>query len=66
MNGQTRFSDVQITERKKEVDDNISPVPQRQQLNPYASEFREYSHSGVATDLIQFLLNKVLLLSSKS
>ena len=43
--GQTRFSDVQNTERKKEIDDNISPVPQRQQLNPYASEVREFSHS---------------------
>nr|XP_022331795.1 uncharacterized protein LOC111129629 [Crassostrea virginica] len=63
VNGQTRFSDVHNTERKKEVDDNISPVPQRHQLNPYASEFREYSHSGVATDLTQFLLKKDLLLS---
>ena len=57
----TRFSDVKNTERKKEVDDNITPVPQRQQLHPNASEFREYSHSGVATDLTKFLLKKDLL-----
>ena len=63
VNGQTRFSDLQNTERKKEVDDNISPIPQREQLNPYASEFREYSNSGVTTDLTQFLLKKDLLLS---
>ena len=63
VNGQTRFSDVQNTEKKKEFDDYISPVPRRQQLNPYGLEFREYSHSGVATDLTQFLFKKDLLLS---
>ena len=63
VNGQTRFSVVENTERKKEVDDTISPVPQRHQLNPYASGFREYSQSGVATDLTRFLLKKNILLS---
>ena len=56
----TRFSDVQSTGSKKKVDDNMSPIPQRQQLNYYDSELRRYSDSGVATTLTQFLLKKDL------
>ena len=63
VNGQASFRNIENTEIKKENDDSISPVPQRQRFNPYASEFRQYSHSGVATDLAQFLSKKDFLLS---
>ncbi|XP_056016958.1 uncharacterized protein LOC130053620 [Ostrea edulis] len=64
VNGQTRFSDIESKEEKKiDIHDNILSPPRREPLNPYASEFRPCSHSGVATDLTQFLLKKDLLLS---
>ncbi|XP_056020363.1 uncharacterized protein LOC125680242 [Ostrea edulis] len=64
VNGQTRFSDIESKEEKKiDIHDNILSPPRCEPLNPYASEFRPCSYSGVATDLTQFLLKKDLLLS---